>query len=189
MSLKDYLIKKPVLETERLILRELRPEDTDDLREWLSDPGLYLYWGKRPGRHDLNPELLFTAANRKPTKSFHWGIASKKDNKVIGEFWVYLIENDRMAKVSYRLSPACQGNGLMTEALKSVVNFCFTRTELQRLWTDVDVRNTASCKTLEKAGFTREGCIRQGKMVSSWCDYYLYGMLKTDLLPEHASQA
>lgn len=63
----------------------------------------YLYWGKRPGRHDLNPELLFTAANRKPTKSFHWGIASKKDNKVIGEFWVYLIENDRMAKVSYRL--------------------------------------------------------------------------------------
>ena len=55
MSLKDYLIKKPVLETERLILRELRPEDTDDLREWMSDPGLYLYWGKRPGRHDLNP--------------------------------------------------------------------------------------------------------------------------------------
>ena len=53
MSLKDYLTKKPVLETERLILRELRPEDTDDLREWLSDPGLYLYWGKRPGRHDL----------------------------------------------------------------------------------------------------------------------------------------
>lgn len=150
MSLKDYLIKKPVLETERLILRELRPEDTDDLREWLSDPGLYLYWGKRPGRHDLNPELLFTAANQKPTKSLHWGIANKKDNKVIGEFWVYLIENDRMAKVSYRLSPACQGNGLMTEALKSVVDFCFTRTELQRLWTDVDVRNTASCKTLEK---------------------------------------
>ena len=32
-------------------------------------------------------------------------------------------------------------------------------------------------------------CIRQGKMVSSWCDYYLYGLLKTDLLPEHASQA
>ena len=91
MSLKDYLTKKPVLETERLILRELKPEDTDDLREWMSDPGLYLYWGKRPGRHDLNPELLFTAANRRPTKSFHWGIANKKDNKVIGEFWVYLI--------------------------------------------------------------------------------------------------
>ena len=53
----------------------------------------------------------------------------------------------------------------------------------------MDVRNTASCKTLEKAGFTREGCIRQGKMVSSWCDYYLYGLLKTDLLPEHESQA
>ena len=44
MSLKDYLTQKPFLETERLILRELKPEDTDDLREWMSDPGLYLYW-------------------------------------------------------------------------------------------------------------------------------------------------
>ena len=73
MSLKDYLTKKPVLETERLILRELKPEDTDDLREWMSDPGLYLYWGKRPGRHDLNPELLFTAANQETNEKLPLG--------------------------------------------------------------------------------------------------------------------
>ena len=53
--------------------------------------------------------------------------------------------------------------------------------ELQRLWTDVDVNNTASCRVLEKCGFTREGTVRQGKMVSVWCDYHLYGILKSDL--------
>lgn len=35
-------------------------------------------------------------------------------------------------------------------------------TELQRLWTDVHVLNIASYKTLEKAGFKREGHIRNG---------------------------
>ena len=95
---------------------------------------------------------------------------------------MYLIENDRMAKVAFRLSPAYQGNRLMTEALARVAIFCFEETELQRLWADVHVQNIASYKTLEKAGFKREGLIREGKMVNTYCDYYLYGMIKADYI-------
>ena len=65
------------------------------------------------------------------------------------------------------------------------IDFCFTHTELQRIWTDVDKRNIASWKVLEKCGFTREGMIRQGKMVNNWCDYYIYGLLKTDIKNEN----
>ena len=68
----------------------------------------------------------------------------------------------------------------MAEALRNVVIFCFEKTELQRLWSDVHVLNIASYKTLEKAGFRREGHIRSGKMVNTYCDYYLYGMTRTD---------
>ena len=101
---------------------------------------------------------------------------------MIGEIQVFNIENDRMAKVAYRLSKKHWGMGLTTEALAAVVKFCFENTELQRLWTDVDARNIASCKILEKNGFTKEGFIRQGKMVSTYCDYYLYGILKDDYI-------
>ena len=172
MKLQDYIQNKPILDTERLLLRPLQYDDIDGLKEWLGDKSLYQYWGKRPGKSDLNPELLFQKKER-PTKSFHWGIVYKKDNKVIGE-------NDRMAKVAFRLSPIYQGNGLMAEALTEVVIFCFEKTELQRLWADVHVLNIASYKTLEKAGFKREGHIRDGKMVNTYCDYYLYGMTRTD---------
>ena len=65
------------------------------------------------------------------------------------------------------------------------IDFCFTHAELQRIWTDVDKRNIASWKVLEKCGFTREGMIRQGKMVNNWCDYYIYGLLKTDIKKEN----
>lgn len=75
-----------------------------------------------------------------------------------------------------------QGNGYGTEALSAITNFCFTHTELKRLWTEVDVDNIPSQKILEKCGYTREGHIRQGKMVITWCDYYIYGMVASDLL-------
>lgn len=158
MKLQDYMDKKPVLETGQLILRPLQVSDVADLKEWMGAPSLYQYWGKRPGKGDLNLELLFQK-KVKPTKSFHWGIVHKKDDKVVGEMWVYLIEKDRMAKVAFRLSPDYQGKGLMAEALAKVVVFCFEETQLQRLWSDVHIQNIASY---------------------TWCDYYLYGMTKAD---------
>ena len=62
-----------------------------------------------------------------------------------------------------------------------MVRFCFEKIELKRLWAEVDIRNVASQRILEKSGFTREGLIRQGKMVNTWCDYYVYGILDSDL--------
>ena len=52
--------------------------------------------------------------------------------------------------------------------------------ELRRLQAEVDVRNAASRRMLEKCGYRQEGLIRQGKMVSVWCDYCIYGILASD---------
>lgn len=183
MKLEDYIVRKPILETKNLIIRTMNSGDVEDLREWTPNRELYKYWGKNPGKADKKPELLFLK-EEKPTKSFHWGIEYKEDKKVIGEVWVYLIENNRMAKVAFRLSESYQNRGYITEAMLEVIKFCFENTELQRLWSDVDVRNIASCRVMEKCGFLREGKVRQGKMVSTWCDYYLYGMLKEDYVRE-----
>ena len=179
MALKDYIEHKPVIRTERLTLRPLKAEDVPALREWMPDKDIYTYWGKGPGRTDKQPELLFEKPE-KPSKSFHLGIELNETQKIIGELWVYLIENDRMAKIAVRFGKAYHGNGYATETVNAMVRFCFEHTELRRIWTDVDVRNAASCKVLEKCGFTKEGTIRQGKMVSTWCDYHLYGILKSD---------
>jgi len=149
----------------------------------MSDPSIYRYWGGNIGKNDKNPALLFEKT-LKPAKSFQWGIICQVDGKAIGELWVYLIEKDRMAKVAYRLNPKYHGLGYATEALRAAAHFCFAKTELKRLWTYVDIRNTPSCRVLEKCGFIREGHVRQGKMGTSWCDYYIYGLLKNDLKSE-----
>ena len=181
MALADYISSKPMIDTERLRLRPMCAGDVPALKEWLPDPSIYTYWGKGPSKAEKNPELLFEK-QEKPTKSFHLGIEEKASGKVIGDIYVYLIENDRMASVAIRVAPSCQGKGYGTESLMAMTEFCFQNTELQRLWTEVDVRNVPSQKMLEKCGYTREGLIRQGKMVNTWCDYYIYGILASDML-------
>lgn len=181
MALVDYIYEKPTIETERLVLRTLQPSDIPALEQWMGDKSIYTYWGKGPGKTDKNPKLLFEKEER-PSKSFHLGIIHKGNGKAIGEIWIYLIENDRMAKVAMRLSREYQGKGYGYEALYAMTKFCFDNTELKRIWTDVDVRNEASVRILEKCGYKREGLIRQGKMVNTWCDYYIYGLLKEEFI-------
>lgn len=180
MALSDYIAAKPTIETERLHLRPMTPADVPALCAWMPDPAIYTYWGKGPSKAEKNPALLFEKEER-ATKSFHLGIAEKESDRVIGDIWVYLIENDRMASVAIRLAASAQGNGYGTEALSAMTRFCFTHTELRRLWAEADIRNVPSWRMLEKAGYRREGMIRGGKMVNTWCDYYIYGMLKSDM--------
>lgn len=179
MSLADYIHAKPVIDTPRLRLRPLRPSDVPALREWMPDPALYAYWGKGPGKTDKNPALLFEKPAR-PSKSFHLGIEETATGQVVGDLWVYRIENDRMATVAIRLAPSRQGRGYGTEALSAMTDFCFAHTELRRLCAEVDVRNLPSQRMLEKCRYTREGLVRQGKLVSTYCDYHLYSRLSTD---------
>ena len=179
MALADYVIVKPTIRTERLCIRPMNINDVSALKEWMPDASIYTYWGKGPGKTEKNPELLFEK-QEKPTKSFHLGIEEVSSGKVIGDLYVYLIENNRMASVAIRLAASSHGKGYGTEALQAITKFCFEKTELQRLWTEVDTRNIASQRMLEKCGYTREGLIRQGKMVNTWCDYYIYGILSSD---------
>lgn len=176
---KANYISKPVIDTARLRLRPLCREDVPALREWTPDASLYRYWGKSAGKADKNPELLFEKPE-KPTKSFHLGIEETASGKIIGDIWVYRIENDRMASVAIRIAPQRQGRGFGTEALSAMTAFCFRNTELRRLYAEIDVRNLPSQRIFEACGYTREGMIRQGKLVSTWCDYYIFGKLASD---------
>ncbi len=180
MALAEHIRAKPVIDAEKVRLRPLQAADVPDIKTWTTDISVYTYWGKGPGKTDRNPELLFERSP-KPVKSFRLGIEEKRSGRLIGEVWVYRIEKKRMASVAIRLAAAWQGKGYGTEALLQMTLFCFRNTELQRLWAEVDVRNIASQRMLEKCGYIKEGVIRQGRMVNPWCDYCIYGILASDM--------
>lgn len=183
--LKDYRENKPTLTTKRIILRPLVPEDAEDLKEWLGLNEIYTYWGRKATAGEKNPESMFVDprpwVKRKPSLDFRWAVVYKENNKVIGELQIFDIENNRMGDVAYRFNPKYWGQGIATESLQAVIKFIFENTEMKRLNARADVRNIASNKVLQKCGFIKEGTVRQGKMVSVYCDYNIYGLLDEDI--------
>ena len=59
MALADYINNKPVIETDRLIIRPMTVLDVPSLKKWMPDRSIYTYWGKGPGKAEIHPELLF----------------------------------------------------------------------------------------------------------------------------------
>ncbi len=89
------------------------------------------------------------------------------------------------AEVGYWLGRAFWNRGVATAALRLLTAHAFAADpELRRLWAVPFVTNIASARVLEKAGYTREGTLRQsaikdGRVLDQW----MYAILRTDIGP------
>ena len=71
----------------------------------------------------------------------------------------------------------------MHEALQTFIAYAFETLDLNRLEADIDPRNHASAKTLERLGFQKEGLLRERWIVSGEVsDTCLYGLLRKNWL-------
>ena len=69
----------------------------------------------------------------------------------------------------------------MNEALHSLLDYGFGQLNLNRVEADIDPRNEASAKTLERLGFVKEGYLRERWIVGNEVsDTVLYGLLQRE---------
>ena len=111
---------------------------------------------------------------------FQWGIADASDNRLLGTCTLAsLSEQHRRAELGYALSRAHWGKGYVQEALPALLDFAFETLDLHRIEADVDPRNAASIRVLERLHFQREGYLRERyHMLGEVQDAYWYGLLK-----------
>ena len=113
---------------------------------------------------------------------FQWGVALKENDGVIGTCTLYAIDRqNRRCEIGYALNRQFWGRGLMNEAVSALIDYAFGEMKLNRLGADVDPRNSASIRALEKLGFQREGYLRENWIVNGEVqDSLIYGLLKKD---------
>ena len=72
-----------------------------------------------------------------------------------------------------------QGRGLASEAVRQALDFGFGTLGLERVEADVDPRNGASCRLLERLGFQREGLLRnRWRVGDEFADSVIFGLLR-----------
>lgn len=165
------------IETPRMILRPWEISDLQDLFEYASVPGV----GEMAGwTHHQSIEESLTILNMFIERKKTFALVLKENNKVVGSLGIEKIKNvDEVPnnlegrELGYVLSKDHWGQGLMTEAVKSVMDYCFTVLHYDYLTCAHFIQNDRSRRVIEKSGFqymkdvrheTRYGSIEDAKL-------------------------
>lgn len=172
----------PIVETERLVLRELIESDAVNLLNCFSNTDVLRYYGQNPLRsvEQVKQIVRNFSKNFEEKSGVKWGIELKGKDGIIGTigFQDWSVEHKR-AEISYALFPEYWGNGYATEAVSEVISYGFKELGLKRIGAVVFVENKASNKLLIKLGFVEEGILRNYKYQNGIpFDTYIYSLLK-----------
>jgi RimJ/RimL family protein N-acetyltransferase len=87
----------------------------------------------------------------------------------------------RTIEIGFALVPNERAKGLGTEAIQMMLDHLFITKDSARIQVSTDVRNIASQRALEKAGFRREGTMRRsGYVRGQYRDRYLYSVIREE---------
>ncbi|MCG2783984.1 MAG: GNAT family N-acetyltransferase [Anaerolineae bacterium] len=164
-----------ILETERLLLRRLVPEDLDVLHALYSDPVVRQYFPEgtlsiEETREEL--EWFLNGHPRHPELGL-WATIHKESGQFIGRCGLlpWTIDDQFEVEIAYMLAKEYWGQGLASEAAQGIARYARQQLGLTRLICLIDHDNAASIRVAEKTGmaFEKEGFDDKGP-------YVLYSM-------------
>lgn len=149
-----------ILETDRLILRHLIPEDLDSLFALYSDPEVRRYFPEGTLTYEETKEELewFQNGHPKYPQLGLWATIHKESNQFIGRCGLlpWIIDQRPEVEVAYMLAKAYWGQGLGTEAARAILHYGFEQLQYSRLICLIDRDNQASIKVARNIGMTFE---------------------------------
>jgi RimJ/RimL family protein N-acetyltransferase/predicted enzyme related to lactoylglutathione lyase len=174
----------PTLRTERLRLRPLVEDDAAALFDIFSDARVVRYlsrplWTRlESARERIAQDAAAGAARR----YLRLGVEVAASGRMVGECSLFNIHVDsRRAEIGYALAFDAWGRGYITEALAAVLDHAFSGLGLNRVEADIDPRNGASERVLQRLGFREEGRLRERWFVAGeMSDSALHGLLAHD---------
>jgi ribosomal-protein-alanine N-acetyltransferase len=146
------------IETDRLILREVKEEDIEGLYDLDADPAVHEYLGKRPiTRMEEAVETFHYIQNQHKTHGIgRWAVIEKASNAFAGwcglKFETAVREDMDYYDLGYRLRKEFWGRGIATEAATVSLKYGFQTLGLSEIYAGAHVENIGSNKVLQKVG-------------------------------------
>ena len=186
------MIERIAIETARLRLEPLGPEHARDLWTATSSslPELrrWLQWAREVD--EASSRAFTERAPEDWAGGRDFAFAVLAGGRLTGTIALHAPRIESLGEIGYWTRTDMRGRGYATEAAIAIVAFAFDRVGLYRLELRAGVENVASQRVAEKAGFRREGTLRQGCPISTTEGYdcHLYCLLAGDRLPSTRQQ-
>lgn len=174
-------------------------EDAPDIfTRYASDPEVTRYLPWRPHRdvEETRTFLSHLLSAMESGRTSAWVIESREDRRLMGLTTMNIAsarENDLLSTeqerqqyykvlIAYHLAQSEWGRGYATEAVRALVDWALSQSQVVRVWTVVDIDNAASVRVLEKLGMVREGVLKRWSIhpniSSEPRDFYCYALVK-----------
>jgi [ribosomal protein S5]-alanine N-acetyltransferase len=152
-------------DTPRLFARPATVADAQVVfAEYASDPlvARYMTWTPHRSVDDTAEFLARCEHVWDDGSAYPWGLWRKQDGAFAGLLEIRVTPT--AVDLGYALVQRAWHQGLMTEALKPVVQWALAQPTIYRAWATCDVANGASARVLERVGMAREGVLRRWLM-------------------------
>ena len=165
----------------------LRPWTLDDvpaIARACDEPEIARWIHQMPspyGEHDAREYVLATQASWREGTGAFFAILPGRSGEPVGSIAMHV--TDPMfgnVEVGYWTATEARGRGLTTRALRLISRWAIEDVGAERVQLRADVRNAASLRVAEKAGFTREGTLRSAafnQRQDRRIDYAVYSLL------------
>jgi ribosomal-protein-alanine N-acetyltransferase len=147
--------------TPRVTLRDWASDDTESLVRHADNPRIAAMMRDAfPSPYTRkNAQRFIRMANGHTPDLF---LAIDINGEAVGGMGIHLLDDvkHRTAEIGYWISESLWGNGIVTEAVRSLVPVAFKQYDIVRLQAGIFSSNPASMRVLEKCGFTCEAIHR-----------------------------
>lgn len=153
----------PIIETERLILREIREEDYIDMYEYASLPyvGPQAGWEPHSSYDHTRLAIKLFRNKGKFNQLGVFAIILKEENKMIGTCELHSFIPNFKAELGYTINPSYWGNGYAVESGRALLTWGFETLNLKRIECNAFTSNQQSFRVAQKLGFVHEGIRRK----------------------------
>jgi len=175
-------LTQTVITTPRLQLRWLNEGDVAAQYAIFSDWEVVKYWSGAPWTDLSQSEQAIAQALQgyRDGSGLKFAVELTESGELIGNVSLYqFFEQNRRCELGYALGSAHWGKGYALEALEAALDYGFRELGLNRVEADIDPRNIASARVLERLGFREEGFMPERWIVhGETADTIFYGLLK-----------
>lgn len=165
------------------VLRHIKMSDAQGYFECVGNKKLKEFLLRMPKNlMEAKKEIRKFVADSKKKKPFGEAFVIEVDGEFAGEISIHHLNvehHEHKGEIGYSVHPKFQNRGLATKAVKLLTKYSFKKYKLKRISAWGRVKNKASARVLEKAGYKFEGVLRKNKCIGGkYLDDFVYAKIR-----------